>query len=107
MIVRCHAAADAQRDHAVDLSVRSIRRARCPDHRAGGAKRMAERDRAAIDVDLGIVDVEGLDVAQTTEANASFNSNRSISDSFMPERSNSFWSHRTGPVSIIAGRSVL
>ena len=30
------------------------------DHRAGGAERMAHGDGAAVDVDLGGIDVEGL-----------------------------------------------
>src|ERR1700742_1468877 len=62
---RPHAAADAQR-HQRGLFVGALELVEhgAEDHRAGGAQRMAERDRAAIDVDLGIVDVEGLDVAQ-------------------------------------------
>ena len=34
------------------------------DHRAGGAERMAHGNRAAIDVDLVMADVEGLHVAE-------------------------------------------
>src|SRR5690348_1761517 len=60
-----HAAADAQR-HQRGLFVGALQFVEhgAQDHRAGRTERMAERDRAAIDVDLGVVDVEGLDVAQ-------------------------------------------
>src|SRR3954465_3802341 len=60
-----HAAADAQR-HQRGRLVRALEFVKhgAENHRTGGAKRMAERDRAAIDVDLRIVDVESLDVAQ-------------------------------------------
>src|ERR1700687_293692 len=60
-----HAAADAQRDQrgrfvgALELVEHGTE-----NHRTGGAERMAERDGAAIDIDLGVVDVEGLHVAQ-------------------------------------------
>src|SRR5215211_4942160 len=60
-----HAAADAQRHQrrrfvgALELVEHGAQ-----NHRAGGAERMAERDRTAIDVDLGVVDVKSLDVAQ-------------------------------------------
>src|SRR5689334_8645238 len=60
-----HAAADAERDErsrfvaALELVEHGAQ-----NHRAGCAERMTERDRAAIDVDLVVVDVEGLDVAQ-------------------------------------------
>src|SRR5947209_9784644 len=62
---RAHAAADAQR-HQRGRFVGALQFVEhsAQDHRAGRAKGMAERDRAAIDVDLGIVDVERLDVAQ-------------------------------------------
>src|SRR5262245_41461906 len=60
-----HAAANAQR-HQRRLLVGALELVEhgAEDHRAGGAERMAERNRAAVDVDLGIVDVEGLDVTQ-------------------------------------------
>src|SRR5712672_1835285 len=64
---RCgaHAAADAQRYQRGRLvGAFEFVEHGAEDHRAGGAERMAERDRAAIDVDLGVVDVERLDVAQ-------------------------------------------
>ena len=37
---------------------------RAEDHRAGGAERMAERDGAAVDVDLGRIEIERLQIAQ-------------------------------------------
>src|ERR1700759_3900214 len=54
-----HAAADAQRDQR-GLFVAALEYV---DHgaenpRPGCAERMAERDRAAVDVDLGVVDIE-------------------------------------------------
>src|SRR6266699_2231490 len=60
-----HAAADAQ-GHQRGLLVGALKLVEHgpEDHRAGRAERMAERDGAAIDVDLGGVDVKGLDVAQ-------------------------------------------
>src|SRR3954453_16753260 len=55
-----HAAADAQRHQRGRLvgALEFVEHG-AQDHRAGRAKRMAKRDRAAVDVDLGIVDVEG------------------------------------------------
>src|SRR5262245_4455233 len=60
-----HAAADAQ-GHQRGRLVGALELVEhgAEDHRAGRAERMTERDRAAIDVDLGVVDVERLDVAQ-------------------------------------------
>src|SRR5579871_5174820 len=60
-----HAAADTQR-HQRGLLVGALELVEhgAQNHRAGSAERMAERDRAAIDIDLGIVDVECLNVAQ-------------------------------------------
>src|SRR6185437_1228135 len=62
---RSHAAADAQRDQRGRfVGALEFVEHGAEDHRAGGAERMTECDRAAIDVDPGGVDVEGLDVAQ-------------------------------------------
>src|SRR6202030_2601451 len=60
-----HAAADAQR-HQRSLLIGALEFVEhgAEDHRTRCPQRMAERNRAAIDVDLGVVDVEGLDVAQ-------------------------------------------
>src|SRR6202051_4115018 len=60
-----HAAADAQRHQRGRLvgALEFVEHG-AQDHRAGGAQRMAERDRAAVDVDPGVVDIEGLHVAQ-------------------------------------------
>ncbi len=74
---------------------------RAPVHRAGCAERMAKCNRAAIDLDLFGFDLERLNIARTTEANASLSSKRSLSDFFMPQRSNSLLVISTGPVSII------
>src|SRR6202790_1466734 len=62
---RPHAAADAQRDQRGRLvgALEFIEHG-AENHRARCAERMAERDGAAVDVDLGIVDVERLDVTQ-------------------------------------------
>src|SRR5580658_4729609 len=53
-----HAAADAQRDQGGRLvgALEFVEHG-AEDHRTGGAERMAERDGAAIDVDLRLVDV--------------------------------------------------
>src|ERR1700688_1869153 len=60
-----HAAADAQRHQGCGLvGALELVEHGAENHRARRAERMAERDGAAIDVDLRIVDVEGLDVAQ-------------------------------------------
>src|SRR5579863_2302177 len=60
-----HAAADAQR-HQRSRLVAALEFVEhgAEYHRTGCAKRMAECDRPAIDVDLVIVDVEGLNIAQ-------------------------------------------
>ena len=55
-----HAAADAQRDQRSRfVGALEFVEHGTENHRTGSAERMAERDRAAIDVDLGGVDVEG------------------------------------------------
>src|SRR5271165_7035803 len=60
-----HAAADAQRDQRGRfVAALEFVEHGAQNHRAGGAERMAERDRPAVDVDLGVVDVEGLHIAQ-------------------------------------------
>src|SRR5271154_5350881 len=62
---RAHAAADTQRDQRGRLvAALEFVEHGAENHCSRGAKRMAERDRPAIDVDLGVVDVESLDVAQ-------------------------------------------
>src|SRR4051794_21282760 len=60
-----HAAADAQRDQRRRLvgALQFVEHG-AQYHGAGSTERMAERDRAAIDVDLGAIDIEGLHVAQ-------------------------------------------
>src|ERR1700704_4458824 len=54
-----HAAADAQRHQRGRLvgALEFVEHG-AEDHRAGSTQGMAERDGAAIDVDLGVVDVE-------------------------------------------------
>src|ERR1700744_5036879 len=60
-----HAAADAQRDQrGLFVAALEFVEHGAENHRTGCAERMAERDRAAVDVDLGVVDIEGLDIAQ-------------------------------------------
>src|SRR3984885_15642061 len=60
-----HAPADAQRDErrALAGALELVER-RAEDHRAGCAQRMAHGDRAAVDVDLAVVEVERLAKAQ-------------------------------------------
>src|SRR6195952_1038864 len=62
---RAHAAADAQ-GHQRGRLVGAFELVEhgAEDHGAGGAERMAERDRAAVDVDLRRIDLECLHVAQ-------------------------------------------
>src|SRR5450631_212913 len=56
-----HAAADAQRDQRGRfVGALEFVEHGAENHRTGGAERMAERDGAAIDIDLGVVDVEFL-----------------------------------------------
>src|ERR1700744_1588986 len=60
-----HAAADAQRDQRGRLvAALEFVEHGAENHRAGCAERMAERDRSTIDVDLGVIDFERLDIAQ-------------------------------------------
>src|SRR5262249_47845374 len=56
-----HAAADAQGDQRRGLvgALKLVEHG-AEDHRTGRPERMAKRDRAAIDVDLVVVDFEGL-----------------------------------------------
>src|SRR6516165_4232005 len=62
---RSHAAADAERYQRSRLvGALELVEHGPQNHRSRRAQRMAQRDRAAVDVDLGIVDVEGLDVAK-------------------------------------------
>src|SRR5690606_31559243 len=103
-----HAAADAQRDQ---------RAARTPplelvdhgsgDHRAGGAQRVAHRDGATVDVEFLVGDVGSFWNFSTTEANASFNSNRSMSSTVRPARSSTFLVAGVGPVSMMTGSAPL
>src|ERR1700726_3982309 len=60
-----HAAADAQRDQRGRLvAALEFVEHGAENHRAGCAERMPECDRSTIDVDLGVIDVERLDIAQ-------------------------------------------
>src|ERR1700749_481520 len=62
---RAHAAADAEGDERRALAgpFKLVERG-AEDHCAGRAKRMAHRDRAAIDIDPALVEVERLAKAQ-------------------------------------------
>src|SRR5690242_13020885 len=60
-----HAATDAQRDQCGRfVGAFQFVQHRAQYHRAGSAERMAQRDSSAIDVDPGVVDIEGLHVAE-------------------------------------------
>src|ERR1035437_1652187 len=57
-----HASADTHGDHAVfDVPSRHLAQQGSGELRAGAAERMAERDGAAVDVDLGKIKAEHLD----------------------------------------------
>ena len=75
------------------------------DARAAGAQRVADRDRAAVDVRLGQDRRRSSRLAHdsTTGANASLTSNRSMSDSVSPARASTFSVAGMTPVSMYSG----
>ncbi len=70
---------------------------------AGAAERMAERDRAAVDVEPRRVGAGGLQPATGTAAKASLTSNRSMSSIFMPAFSSARLVACSGASSMITG----
>ena len=86
------AAAGADRRAAVAAAAAAqLQHERAEDARAGGADRVAERDRAAVDVDALLVDARACAMEfSATEANASLISHRSMSPGCRPALSSAF-----------------
>src|SRR5690349_18822363 len=56
-----HARTDAQSDNTGrEVAALKLVDQRCQKHRAGSSERVTQRDRAAVDVDLAVIDVESL-----------------------------------------------
>ena len=77
---------------------------RAEDHRPGRAERVAHGDRAAIDVDLRRVEVEGLEVAEHDRGEGLVDLEQvDVGEGHLRALASSFFVTSTGPVSIIAG----
>ncbi len=100
-----HAVADAQGDRgAAQVAALELVEHGGEQHRAGGAERVAQRDRAAVDVDL--VEAECRAPCATmigTGAKASLISQRSMSFTVSPARFSAFCVEGIGPVSMSTG----
>ena len=87
MMGAAHAAADAQRDQrATRVAALELVDHGAGDHRAGSAQRVADRDGAAVDVELLVGTSRSFWNFSTTDANSSFSSNRSMSSTVRPAR---------------------
>jgi len=76
---------------------------RADQARPGHAERMADRDRPAVDVQLGRSMPNRVAQYTTCTANASFSSHRSMSSTFSPCRLSSLGTANTGPMPISSG----